>query len=163
MKFKRFSIITLVTIFFFLLLSIVNQNIALTSTNSLVDNILASTNLRVTIDSPKDRSTISPIFNDMRGKYVGEIPSNHKLWILGKDQYNYFLMYPPPSIDISSKSWSQKNVRLSPGTWELHVCLGNSSGSNFLQDRANDGIFDGFSPLPDGIISIKYITVNVER
>lgn len=156
MRFLQFPTITVVTLGCFLISCVPSQNLASTPTGSPTP-----TTLTVTIESPKQGETIKEPAFDMRGKYVGEIPNGYKLWVLIKDQYNYFMAYPPPSVAIPTKSWSQRNVRLgSLGSWELHVCLANKAASQWLEDRAKKGIWAGFPSLPEGIKTVKYIKVN---
>jgi len=114
-----------------------------------------------TIDVPKEGGTITETaYNDMSGTFVGGIPDGYKLWVVARDQYNYFLTYPPTQVVPAMGKWSQTNVRLStPGRWELHVCLANKKASEWFQKRVDGNDWSGFPSLPEGAETVRYVTV----
>jgi len=115
----------------------------------------------VSIDAPLSGEIIneSP-YNDMHGTFEKEIPSDYTLWVVARDQYNYFLMYPPTQVNNIKKQWSQTNIRLStPGRWELHLCVANKEATSWLEGRAKRGEWSGFSSLPKGMDSVHSVTV----
>jgi hypothetical protein len=124
--------------------------------------ITITPSLTVTIELPEQEETIGRAYDKMRGTYKGEIPDGYKLWVLAQDAHNYFLMYPPPSINTSTKSWSQRSVLTSPGRWEIHVCLANRAASQLLENKAKSGDFSGFPSLPDGMEIVKSVSVVVQ-
>jgi hypothetical protein len=116
----------------------------------------------VTIDLPKQEETIKTSqYNDMQGKYVGEIPAGYKLFVLAQDDFNYYLMSPPPSVDKNTKSWSQTNVSLTtPGKWKLHVFLADKTASEQLETKITNEDFSGFKILPGQMESVQNVDVN---
>ena len=118
--------------------------------------------IQLTVESPKTGEMIKTnIYRGMQGEYVGDIPEGFKIWILAHDGQNYFLMYP--SATVTPNGWSQRNIKLDTlGNWELMVCLADSNGSNWFEQRATvEENFSGFSDLPDGAKILE--TVNIER
>ena len=115
----------------------------------------------LTIDVPEEGEIItSGTYDDMEGSYVGKLPSGYRLWVLARDQYNYFLMYPPTQVTPTMGRWSQTNVRLAtPGPWELHVCVGNEVASRWLEARAKKRNWSGFPSPPEGMETVRYVTV----
>lgn len=118
--------------------------------------------LGLTIDAPRrDEIITGEVYNDMEGTFSGDIPNGYKLWVLAHDQYNYFLMHPPTQFIRTMGKWSQPNIRLvTPGNWELHVCLANDKASKWCQKRVDRNDWSGFSKLPKGMESIRYTIVN---
>lgn len=116
---------------------------------------------RLTIDSPKEGDTIvGDSYNDMRGTFEGDIQKGYGLWVLARDQYNFFLMYPPTHVIRKMGQWSQTNIRLSTsGQWELHVCLADEKASKWFQDKAGRNDWSGFPALPDGAETVQYVAV----
>jgi hypothetical protein len=117
----------------------------------------------VSIDAPLSGEIIneSP-YNDMHGTFEKEIPSEYTLWVIARDQYNYFLMYPPTQVNNIKKEWSQTNIRLTPGRWELNLCVANKEASSWLEGRAKRGVWDGFPSLPKGMDSVQTVTVEMK-
>lgn len=113
------------------------------------------------IISPKENAKIKTgIYNDMEGFYAGEIPEGHKLWVIAKDPYHYFLMHPPTQVTPTMKRWSQQNIRLATnGKWQLHVVLANKRGSDWFKDRAKHEDWSGFPELPEGAATVRYVAV----
>lgn len=116
---------------------------------------------KLTIAEPKEGEIIaSDVYNDMQGTYTGELPSGYSLWVLVKDQHNFFLMYPQTQVVPKMKSWIQKNIRLATkGRWELHVCLTNEQASRWLQTRVDKNDWSGFPSLPEGMQTVQYVRV----
>lgn len=117
--------------------------------------------LGLTIDIPCQGDIISgDAYNDMKGKFTGDIPPGYRLWVLARDQFNYFLMYPPTQSIATQGLWSQTNVRLAtPGRWELHVCLADEKASRSFEDKAKRNDWAGFSNLPEGVAVVRQIVV----
>jgi len=117
----------------------------------------------IKITTPKQDDVIKvDVYNDMKGTFEGDIPTGYKLWVLAQDQFNYFLMYPPPATQVTRTmgTWSQTNVRLAAaGIWKLHVCLANANASQKFEDRAKLNDWSGFPVLPDGMETIRYVVV----
>jgi hypothetical protein len=115
--------------------------------------------ISLTIDSPESGDTISQdIYDDMKGGYMGDIPKNYTFWVLARDRYNYFIMYPQPTVALNS--WTQSNIRLgSDGKWQLHVCLTDKEASNWFMERVNSHNFSGFQNIPQGALTIKYVDI----
>ncbi len=114
-----------------------------------------------TIDAPRGGEIIkeSP-YNDMHGKFEKEIPSAYSLWVVARDQYNYFLMYPPTQVNHITKEWSQTNIRLDTlGRWELLLCVADKEASSWLEGQAKQGNWTGFPSLPKGMNPIQSVTV----
>ena len=126
--------------------------------------VAAAVAVTLTIDAPREREVIRvESYEDMHGRYVGELPVGHRLWVLARDQYNYFLMYPPTQVTPTMRHWSQTNVILAtPGRWELHVCVVDEAASRWLENRANSRDWSGFPSLPEGIRTVRYVTVQKE-
>jgi len=116
---------------------------------------------KMTIDVPKEGTLITQgVYNEMHGTYEGKIATGYKLWVLAKDSYNFYLMYPPTEVVPSMQSWSQTNIRLAtPGRWELHVCLANEAASKWLKVRATAGNWGGFPSLPEGMETVRSVKV----
>jgi len=115
----------------------------------------------LTIDEPAEGSSIGADVPGMHGTFTGDIPETYKLWIVVRDQYNYFLMYPPAEVTPAMGKWSQTNVRLgTPGRWELHVCLADKTASEWFQKKADSNDWSGFATLPKGAETVRYVTVN---
>lgn len=121
--------------------------------------------IELTIDAPKEGEKIATdVFDGMNGSYAGVVPSGHKLYVLARDRFNFFLMYPPPQVAHATKRWSQTNIRLATdGRWELHVCVADGAGAAWLEGRAAADDWSGFPALPSGIQSAKSVTVERVR
>lgn len=115
----------------------------------------------LTIIKPQENERITTdVYNEMQGALAREIPKRYRLWVLAKDQYNYFLMYPPPEVVFATKSWTQQNIRLAtPGRWKLVVCIANNAGSQWLKSRDERRDSSGFPSLHEGIEVVKSVTV----
>jgi len=115
----------------------------------------------LSIESPEEGETISGnVYDAMHGSLDRDIPYGYTLWVLAKDRYNYFLMYPPTQFARTMGKWSQTNVRLNtPGRWELHVCLADKKASAALQSKADRNDLAGFPTLPPGMETVHYVTV----
>jgi hypothetical protein len=86
--------------------------------------------LDITIDNPAEGQVLPPVYDDMEGSFRGSIPPNHYVWVLAKDRFDHFLMYPPTQVAHAAQRWSQTNVKLpSPGDWQLALCLANNDAS----------------------------------
>jgi hypothetical protein len=123
--------------------------------------VVAAAALSLTIEAPREGEVISTdVYNDMHGVFEGDIPEGYQLWVLARDQYNYFLIFPPTQFTRTMQKWSQTSVRLAtPGRWELHVCLADQKASEFLRDKAEGNDWSGFSTLPKGMETISYVIV----
>src|SRR5437016_6085039 len=76
--------------------------------------------IKVVIEAPTEGAVIkSGVYDDMRGTAKGNLGAGKKLWVLAQDRYNYFLMYPEPTL--TNGEWTQSNIRLTAGRWQLHV------------------------------------------
>jgi hypothetical protein len=117
----------------------------------------------LTVDTPAEGDKIDvDVLDTMKGSFVGTIPAGDRLYVLARDRYKFFLVYPPTQLSHAMKRWSQTNVRLpTDGKWELHVCIANAVGSAWLEGRAEANDWSGFAKLPDGVQTVRY--VNVER
>lgn len=117
--------------------------------------------LKLTIAEPKEGEIIaSDVYNDMQGTYTGELPRGYSLWVLVKDQHNFFLMYPQTQVVPKMKSWIQKNIRLATkGQWELHVCWTNEQVSRWIQTRVDKNDWSGFPSLPEGMETVQFVKV----
>ena len=121
-----------------------------------------TTALDITIQKPRADEMLPAVYNDMGGTFNGTIPFGYKLWVLVRDPTNYFLAYPPTQVVPTEQRWAQTNVRLpTPGSWELLICIGNEEASQWLQKRADNHDWSGFSKLPDGLEILR--TQNVTR
>jgi len=117
--------------------------------------------LSLTIDEPAEGRVIaSGVYSEMHGTFAGDIPETYKLWVVARDQYNYFLMYPPTQVTRTMHRWSQTAVQLkAPGRWELHVCLADEKASKWFQEKADRNDWSGFASLPEGAETVRYVTV----
>jgi len=115
----------------------------------------------LTIVTPQENEIITTgEYNNMHGSLTRGIPKGYRLWILARNQYNYFLMYPPPEVAFSTKTWTQQNIRLAtPGPWKLVVCIANNAGSEWLEARAKRSDWSGFPSAHEGIEVVKSVTV----
>lgn len=119
--------------------------------------------LGLVIKEPTENQIIrSDIYDGMQGRYSGELFTGYKLWVLARNQYHYFLMYPATLTDSSEKIWSQDNIRLATkGQWELQVFVATEEASAFLERKARSKDWSGLLTTPDGMIMAA--SVNVER
>jgi hypothetical protein len=116
--------------------------------------------LDFTIDVPAEGQVLPPVYDGMEGSFRGNIPPNHHIWVLAKDRFNYFIMYPPTQVAHAAQRWSQTNVRLaSSGDWQLALCLANDDASAWLQSRVDKQDWSGFAQLPNGIEILRYVKV----
>ncbi|MCB1881452.1 MAG: hypothetical protein KDI54_15600 [Gammaproteobacteria bacterium] len=116
--------------------------------------------LDITVDKPMEGEILPPVYDGMEGSFQGSIPLGHEIWVLAKDRYNYFLVYPPTQVAHAAHRWSQTNVRLTaPGEWQLALCLANQSASTWLRDRAEKKDWSGFERLPSGLEILRYVKV----
>ncbi len=118
-------------------------------------------NVALTIESPREREVITAgIYNDMKGEYVGNIPPDYSLWVVARDAFSYFLMFPQTQYVTAMGRWSQTNIRLATdGEWQLHVVLANQAASRWFQQRADANDWRGFTQFPTGAATIRFVTV----
>ncbi len=122
--------------------------------------LAARTALDITIQRPRAGEALPPVYDNMGGRFSGSIPIGYKLWVLGHDRHNYFLMHPPIQVVSTEQRWSQSNVHLAtPGGWELLVCIGSDVASKWLQGRADARDWSGFSALPEGLEVLRTVAV----
>jgi lipopolysaccharide export LptBFGC system permease protein LptF len=114
--------------------------------------------LNLEISSPHHRAIVRNTNITVTGTINGEVPEGHKLFILLKNRYNYFLQYPP--ISVSIKEWSQLNVRFaSNGSWKILLCLADGQAASYFDNLANQKKWGGFPKLPEGAKILKSIVV----
>jgi len=138
--------------------------VAANSTEKSVKQIAANLALTLTIEEPERNSVIrTQVYNDMHGKYGEELPLGHKLWVMARDPYNYFLVYPPTEVIPSIGEWRQTGIRLSThGEWWLHICVANEKASKLLRERGKQGDWSGFSELPHGMETVRFVPVRAK-
>ena len=141
-----------------------SQSAAITEQKAKVDELVRIAErvaLILTVEAPVEGEKIdADVLDTMKGSFVGTIPAGHRLYVLARDRYNFFLMYPPTQLSQAMKRWSQTNIRLSTeGHWELHVCVADAAGAGWLDRRAEAKDWSGFPKLPDGVETARYITV----
>lgn len=126
-----------------------------------IQKVTSEVALTLSIEAPRDGETLTrDVYHDMHGTYIGQLPLGYRLWVLIRDQYNFYLVYPPTLVTRTMKSWSQTNVSLpTPGRWELHVCVADEEVSQQLEARAAHNDRSGFSSLPDGMETVRYVVV----
>jgi hypothetical protein len=144
------------------------QNEINTKTLKLVNDIFLETKkvaLDLTIESPRGGEIIRDYpYNEMRGTYSGVIPDGYELWVLARDEYNFYIMYPPTVVTPTMGNWSQTGITLrTPGRWELHVCLVNQQASQWIQTRVSLNDWSGFPTINDkGMATVKFVVVTKE-
>jgi len=137
-----------------------NQQRQLAAQSDELRALAARIALDITIQRPRAGEVLPPVYDGMSGLFMGRIPIGYRLWVLGRDRFNYFLVYPPTQVVLTEQRWSQSNVRLPTlGSWELLVCIGNEVASKWLQGRADGRDSSGFSVLPDGLEVLRTVAV----
>ena len=144
-------------IYFFSPASLVSQAQGPDDLHRIAEDLAKS----LTIIKPQENERITTeVYNEMQGSLARKIPTGYRLWILSQDQYNYFLMYPPPAVVFATKAWTQQNIRLAtPGRWKLVVCIANNAGSQWLESRADRRDWSGFPSIPESVEVVKSVTV----
>lgn len=116
------------------------------------------------IVQPAENQALPPVYDEMHGSCTTAVPSPYTLWVLGKDRYNYFLMYPPPQVDPVAGRWTQTNVRLNtPGNWQLAIYLADGEASAWLRRRGETGDWSGFAELPGEMVRLRTVNVSVPQ
>lgn len=136
---------------------------SLLSCDSDISEVVENVNIYIT--TPQAGSTIyeSP-YENLNGTFTGTIPQGVTLWVLAKDPFNYYLMYPESQIIRKQGTWSQSNVRFNTeGSWEIYVCLANASAARWLEAYGRRGDYKGFH-LIDVVGQLEIMTsVKVEK
>ncbi len=117
---------------------------SLTSCDNDISQVVQDVDISIT--SPQKGTIISNNpYELLEGTFTGTIPADVSMWVLAKDPFNYFLMYPETQIIRKAGAWSQSNVRLAtPGKWELFVCLASKRADSWLHAYGKAGDYKGF-------------------
>lgn len=115
--------------------------------------------IAVAIQQPRTGEQLTLPYNEMRGTIRGSLSGRH-LWVLAKDDLNYFLQYPPTEVSPAQRTWSQTNIRLgSSGKWKLLVCSADDQSSKWLEARGKQQDWSGFPTPPPGLEIIEQMEV----
>ena len=116
---------------------------------------------KLDIHSPLPKAEIREETIEMEGSIEGGIPEGYDLWVFAlSDAGQYFLQTPKTIVDSSNNRWIQKGIKLNiKGNWELHVCIATEEASDMLRKRITGQINTGFSSLPDGVKTIKFVKI----
>jgi hypothetical protein len=118
---------------------------------------------RAVIQSPLNGESVSAAWFEVTGALRAWSPGG-EMFLFAKDEFGWYLQWPPVQLDRARKTFMQKNVRLgSIGEWELHLIAANPSASHQFHLQASRGDWSGLPSLPSGAVSIDSIVVNKLR